>query len=101
MFLSTRFSTFFVAALDASINERQEADYVCDGVADDVTVEAAITPLAAHGGTVDVSAATTSAKIFVWEGATFVSQVFAGGTIDAPLNLSHVNAGTFNIILGR
>ncbi len=141
-----------MAALDASVSERHEADYVCDGVADEVEIIAAITALPStggsvvlstgtftlaaqvlkakdnvhiygqgrntllnldgstavitagtrtgwlienlrtDGGTVDVASATTSAKIFIWEGATFISQVLAGGTIAGPLTISGASA---------
>lgn len=164
MFLSTRFATFLVAALDATTDERQEADYICDGVADDATIEEAIADLPSSGGsvvlstgtfeldgvvdyakdnvhiygqgrntllnrdassavisagsrtgwlienlrtdggTVDVTSATASAKIFIWEGATFVSQVLSGGDIDLSgssllgvLNILPETAGTGDI----
>ena len=47
-----------VAASDASDNWKKHADYVCDGVADDVQIQAAITALGSSGGTLYLSPGT-------------------------------------------
>ncbi len=45
-----RGATLVVAANDASAAEKAQADYVCDGVADDVEIQAAFTAITATGG---------------------------------------------------
>lgn len=46
----TRSATFVVAANDSSALSKQQADYVCDGVDDQVEIQAAIDALPTHGG---------------------------------------------------
>lgn len=46
-----RESTFFVAASDADAQTKKRADFVCDGIADDVEIQAAIDALPGEGGT--------------------------------------------------
>lgn len=53
-----RGATFVVAASDAPIDSRQFADYVCDGAADDVQIQAAVDALPAAGGSVLLSEGT-------------------------------------------
>ena len=48
----TRSATFVVAASDSSTLSKQQADYVCDGTADDVEIQAAIDALPSGGGKV-------------------------------------------------
>jgi hypothetical protein len=48
-------ATFVVAASDASDRMKQQADYVADGTADDVQIQAAIDALPVAGGTVSLS----------------------------------------------
>lgn len=43
--------TFVVAASDASPGSKKRADYICDGTADDVEIQAALDALPAGGGT--------------------------------------------------
>mgnify|MGYP001562129777 CR=1 FL=1 len=47
--------TLLVAASDAGVLTRRRADYLCDGVADDVQIQAAIDALPANGGRVLLS----------------------------------------------
>lgn len=47
-----RTATFVVAASDSSAKSKTQADYVCDGTADDVQIQAAIDALPAGGGKV-------------------------------------------------
>jgi len=49
---SSRSATLVVAANDASAKSKDMADYVCDGTADDVDINAAITALPSGGGRV-------------------------------------------------
>lgn len=50
--------TLLVAASDATAIELAQADYVCDGTADDVQIQAALDALPATGGTVALSSGT-------------------------------------------
>ena len=49
-------AAIYVAASDASQAEKNASDYVCDGVADDVQIQAAIDAVAVLGGIVQLSA---------------------------------------------
>lgn len=53
-----RAATLVVAASDASAKVKAQADYVCDGTADDVEIQAAIDALPASGGKVMLSEGT-------------------------------------------
>ncbi len=48
----TRSATFVVAASDSAASSKKQADYVCDGVDDQVEIQAAIDALPANGGKV-------------------------------------------------
>ncbi|MFA5376660.1 MAG: right-handed parallel beta-helix repeat-containing protein [Dehalococcoidia bacterium] len=48
-FLPPRIATLFVAASDATDRERAQADYLCDGVADDVQINMALAALIGGG----------------------------------------------------
>jgi len=50
-----RTATYVVAASDAPAHVKAQADYVCDGTADDVQIQAAIDALPADGGKVVLS----------------------------------------------
>lgn len=52
----TRSATLVVAASNSSARSKAQADYVCDGTADNVEIQAAITALSAVGGTVSLLA---------------------------------------------
>jgi hypothetical protein len=58
MFLGPRFDTLLIAALDASVDERMEADFLCDGVADQVTIQTAMAALPSSGGSIVLSTGT-------------------------------------------
>jgi hypothetical protein len=47
-----RTATFIIAASDSSTTAKAQADYVCDGTADNVEIQAALTSLASSGGKV-------------------------------------------------
>ncbi|MFA7169266.1 MAG: hypothetical protein WC178_00205 [Candidatus Paceibacterota bacterium] len=51
----TRSATFVVAASDSSELSKQQADYVCDGVDDQIEIQAAIDALPSGGGTITLS----------------------------------------------
>lgn len=50
--------TFYVAASDAQAGEKAGANYLCDGTADDVEINAAITALPSTGGRIELSSGT-------------------------------------------
>jgi len=54
LWLPPRAATLFVAASDALDRSRAQADYICDGVADEVEIEQAIAALPAQGGTIQL-----------------------------------------------
>lgn len=55
-----RTSTFVVAASDATDEEKAQSDYICDGTADNVQIQAALDALPAIGGRVLLSEGTFS-----------------------------------------
>ena len=63
-------TTFLVAANDASRGDKSIADYVCDGTADNVEIQAAMDLIKTAGGTVILSQGTfTCAAAIVMDGA--------------------------------
>lgn len=58
LWLPPRVATLLVAASDALDRTRAQADYICDGVADDVQINAALNALPASGGRVMLSEGT-------------------------------------------
>ncbi len=58
MFRSTRTGTAFVAASNSDERSRTEPDYLCDGTADDVEIQAAVDSLPSTGGMVILSEGT-------------------------------------------
>ena len=58
LWMPPRVATLFVAAYDALDKCRAQADYICDGVADDVQINAALAALPAAGGRVVLSEGT-------------------------------------------
>lgn len=58
LWLPPRAATLVVAASDALDRTRAQADYICDGVADDVEINAALNALPAAGGRVMLSEGT-------------------------------------------
>jgi hypothetical protein len=57
-----RTATYVVAASDSSPQSKAQADYVCDGIDDQVEIQAAIDALPADGGRVLLSEGTFNAK---------------------------------------
>lgn len=57
--------TLFVAANDATAKEKASADYLCDGTADDVQINAAAVALPSAGGTIRLSTGTFSAAAMI------------------------------------
>jgi Right handed beta helix region len=98
--IAGRAATKIVAASNASAQMLAAADYVCDGVADEVQINAALTALGSVGGRVLLSEGTfTLAAPIVFVGvrrvlqgmgmgATILAIVNAGG---APINTNIVN----------
>ena len=58
LWMPPRIATLFVAAYDALDKCRAQADYICDGVADEVQINAALAALPAQGGRVVLSEGT-------------------------------------------
>lgn len=58
LWMPPRIATLFVAANNSLDKCRAQADYICDGVADDVQINAALNDLPAHGGMVVLSEGT-------------------------------------------
>lgn len=95
-----RSTTTMIAASTASVSMKALADVVCDGVADEVEINAALTAIATYGGTVMLSEGTfTLAAPLTLSGidqvlrgmgmgATTLLVVNAGGT---PVNAAIVN----------
>lgn len=96
-----RTATLVVAASNASAAEKAQADYVCDGTADDVEIQAAIVALPATGGKLQLSSGTftLAASILIqdkmvwlsgegtgWAMVTGVAVPMAGGTIITAAN---------------
>lgn len=91
-----RSATRMVAAATASVQMQAAADYLCDGTADDVEINAALASLPASGGTVLLSEGTFTLAAAIslnvtsqtlrgmGMGATILAAVSAGGT---PVNV--------------
>ena len=58
MFRSTRTGTVFVTSSNSDERSRTETDYLCDGTADDVEIQAAVDSLPSGGGMVVLSEGT-------------------------------------------
>lgn len=91
-----------ICAGNASLASRVGADYQCDGTADDVQINAALTALPATGGTVllsegdfDVSAALVGKNYAVVEGAgqTATTLHWTGAAATHALDLASTNLG--------
>jgi hypothetical protein len=69
----TNFITKRVAASTASTAEKASADYVCDGTADEVEINAALTAVQTTGGQVELSGGTftLAATVAITGGASF------------------------------
>jgi hypothetical protein len=99
-------ATFLVAAVDATSRERAQADYQCDGVADDVQINAAITAAYPHGGIVQLSSGnfTNTSSITVTNGVILQGSGNDGYIFDLSTtrHRSRIVAGTagMNILVG-
>ncbi len=82
----SRGATFLVAAVGASHRMRRMADFRCDGVNDEVEIEAARDALGAAGG-------STPGMILLSEGLFAVNELFGAETFD-DVALVGVGAGT-------
>lgn len=87
--------TFFVAADDAEPRSRLKADYVCDGTADDVEIQAAIDALPSGNGTVRLSEGTfhiaQNIEFDALEGIEFVGSGMRSTSIRPATGLSAFN----------
>ncbi|MBN1787536.1 MAG: right-handed parallel beta-helix repeat-containing protein [Sedimentisphaerales bacterium] len=99
-------TTFLVAASNAHPTVKQIADYVCDGTADQVEIQAAMDILPALGGKVVLSEGvfTTAAKIeipsYVWlQGAGYATELVCGAFSDPVLVNSEIDTGNTGITI--
>jgi len=103
-----RTATLVVAASNASALAKAEADYVCDGVADNVQIQAAIDALPASGGkvllsegTFTIAAAISIANRLILQGQgrdnTKIIQVAAAGGVNLIINGSGTTLGQVQI----
>lgn len=105
-----RCATFVVAANDSSALSKQQADYVCDGTADDVQIQAALDAIASHGngklvqleGTYIWAAAVTySASNLEWVGiGTVINDCSAIAGTGGALKIEGVITGTNSALTG-
>jgi len=74
----TPLNTLTVASSTASVAEKASANYVCDGTADDVEINAALTALQTKGGSVLLSGGTftLAATIAMTGGANFADNLY-------------------------
>jgi hypothetical protein len=76
-----RTATYVIAASDAPANVKAQADYVCDGTADDVQIQAAIDAVAiSGGGIVQLSSGTFNIAATITIGVTqdYISLIGSG-----------------------
>ena len=99
---SPRTATLVVAASDASPKSKRGADYICDGTADEVEINAAIDALPAAGGKVVLSegAFTLANSIIVIDGLTLEGQGYStliqyDDTIAGPAGIGHHDGTTY------
>ena len=97
---------FVVAASDASNESKARADYICDGTADDVEIQAAIDSLPAVGGKVYLTEGTfnTVAKILLpdntWlQGSGFSTVIDCGILGDHIIDNNDVSGGNSQIAI--
>lgn len=85
-------STYYIAATDAPAADKSRADALCDGTADDVQIQAAITTLQGQGG----GAVLLSPGTF-----TLASQIVidGGGDVDVEQDIMLLGTGPSNTII--
>lgn len=95
--------TVFVAASNASANELKHADYVCDGVADDVQIAAAIQSATAsgYGGKVVLSSGQFSIASPLTLPATFGFQFVGQGREVTQIRAASAMNGNMVEVLGN
>ena len=97
---------FVVAASDASDESKTRADYICDGTADDVEIQAAIYSLPTVGGKVYLTEGTfnTTAKVLlpdnIWlQGSGFSTVINCGTLGDHIIDSNDVSGGYSQITI--
>ena len=93
----TRSATIVIAASDSSEKSKAQADYVCDGVADDIEIQAAIDALPSLGGIITFLEGnyTVTARIVIKDKTTLILQ-------NAKLSLANAtNDDMFSTTHGR
>lgn len=97
-YVPARSSTFVIVASNSSALELLQADYVCDGTADDVQINAAIAAMPAGGGSIVLSSGlfTTAAAIVINKKCNLRG---AGAGLETDAGLTTIKgAGAFNLI---
>jgi parallel beta-helix repeat protein len=103
-----RTATFVVAASDATAVEKSQADYVCDGTADDVQLNAAITALPVGGGKIVLTEGTFNVvtSVIFKSNVTFMGQGYgtlismASTTTNEPILNVYALTGTYeNVVI--
>ncbi len=92
-YAAVRTATYVVAANNASAQSKLEADYVCDGIADDVEIQAAIEALPAGGGDIRLSEGTFYiASTILWtKGGVYIKGAGLDVTILKMVNNANTN----------
>ena len=85
------YKTVRIAATDATAGEKAEADYLCNGMADQVQIEAAIASLAASGGKVILSSGTFTVTTIAFNA---IGDIEIEGSGVASTKIEPHNAGT-------
>lgn len=86
--LKTRSATIKIAASNSTDNSKASADYICDGIADDVQINAAITSLTTTGGCIELSEGTFVGSVLIntsniWLKGQGISTILDGDIIVA------------------
>lgn len=101
-----RCSTLTIAANDSTTLDKNQADYICDGTADEVQINAAITALGAGGGKITLCAgafniaasiAISSSDVII-EGAGIATTITLANSSDVDM-ISVTGTGTRNVQL--
>lgn len=91
LWLPPRVATLLVAASNALDRTRAQADYLCDGVADNVQIQAALNALPAANGRVMLSEGTFNCSVGITVPA---NSVLEGNHFNTVLNFNDGGAGT-------
>jgi hypothetical protein len=93
---SVRTATYIIAASDAPANWLAQADYVCDGTADNVEIQTAIDALPTRGGIVKLTAGTFTTASPISLTRDYVT--LEGEAGDTSTIIQSVSGGTHDLI---